>query len=526
MTKKWATLIVLAFAQFVMVLDSTVMNVSITQVVSDLHTSVNAMQAAIAFYTLTMASLILIGAKLCDKWGLLRAFMIGSVIYGTGSLITSLSNSITMLFIGWSIIEGLGAVLVIPSIAALVAVNYQKKDRATAYAVIGGVSGAAAAAGPLIGGFMTTYLSWRYVFVAEVFIMLGVIFFARKFKAEAPNKSIKIDIPSAVLSATGMLTLVFGMLQSKTWGWIMPINKPELFGHEVAPFGISLVAYLLLLGTLILKLFFDRQRKLEAEKRHPLLQVSMFSIARLRAGLGVLSAQYLITAAVFFVVPIYLQTVLGLDALHTGIRILPLSFALIIFSGLGSKMAENYTPKQIVRSGQLLLVAGTLLLLAFVEPELSSFGFGLAMFAVGAGLGLLASQLGNINVSSVPARQSSEIGGLQGAFQNLGSSLGTALIGSVMVASLTSGFISGVNASSIPPEGKAYISENVKSAEIVPADMVDEYAKSKGASPENAQEIADSYATAQINSLKESMFFLFVLSVAMLALSRNIPSKL
>ncbi len=173
--KKWSVVIILALAQFVMVLDSTVMNVSITTVVKDLGTTVNAMQAAIAFYTLTMAALMLVGAKMCAKWGLVKTFVVGSLIYALGSFITAIASSMGMLFVGWSVIEGIGAVLVIPAIAALVATNYKGTDRITAYAIIGGISGAAAAAGPLIGGFMTTYLSWRYVFIAEVIIMLGVI---------------------------------------------------------------------------------------------------------------------------------------------------------------------------------------------------------------------------------------------------------------------------------------------------------------------------------------------------------------
>ena len=214
--KKWYAVIVLAFAQFVMVLDSTVMNVSIMTVVKDLDTTVNAMQSAIAFYTLTMAALMLIGAKLCARLGLLKAFAIGSIIYGIGSTITAFSQNFAMLFVGWSVIEGIGAVLVIPAIAALVATNYQGKDRVTAYAIIGGISGAAAAAGPLIGGFMTTYLSWRYVFACEVVIMIGVILASKPLKSLAANRSIKIDFWSAVLSSTGLVILVFAFLQSKT----------------------------------------------------------------------------------------------------------------------------------------------------------------------------------------------------------------------------------------------------------------------------------------------------------------------
>jgi MFS family permease len=517
---------VLALAQFVMVLDSTVMNVSISEVVADLNTSVTSMQAAITFYTLTMAAFMLIGAKLCAKWGLLRAFTIGSVVYGIGSLITAFSQNITQLFIGWSVIEGLGAVLVIPAIASLIAVNYRGKDRVAAYAMIGGVSGAAAAAGPLIGGFMTTYLSWRYVFAGETVIMIVVLILARKFKATTEKDTARLDLPSAFLSAAGMALVVYGMLQSKLWGFIIPSGtKPVINGQEIAPLGISVVAYLILGGFIVLKLFYDRQQKLESEKRNPLLQVSMLSIRKLRAGLSVLLSQYMITAAVFFVVPIYLQMVLGLNALDTGVKILPLSVALITASIIGNRMIRTRSPRQIVRYGQYLLVIGSAFLMSSLDINLSSINFGLAMFTVGAGLGLLASQLGSVNMSSVSEDKSSEVGGLQGTFQNLGSSLGTALIGSVMVASLTTGFLQSVDSSNLPQSTKTTINSNVKTAPIMPASQVETYAQQKGASNSEAQEISQIYMQSQLSSLKESAFFLVVLSVLVIALSRGIPSQ-
>src|SRR3954453_19072062 len=178
--KKWFVVLILGAAQFVMVLDGTVMNVSISQVVHDLDSTVTAMQAAITFYTLTMAALMLLGAKLGDVWGRKRALVIGSIIYAIGSGTTALAPNMAVLFLGWSIIEGLGAVLVIPAVAALIADNYEGRDRITAFAVIAAVTGAPVAAGPLIGGFMTTYLSWRYVFVAEGLIMIVVVLFARR----------------------------------------------------------------------------------------------------------------------------------------------------------------------------------------------------------------------------------------------------------------------------------------------------------------------------------------------------------
>jgi MFS family permease len=343
--------------------------------------------------------------------------------------------------LGWSLIEGLGAVLVIPSVAALIAVNYKGKERVIAYAIIGGIGGAAAAAGPLIGGFMTTYVSWRYIFIAETVIMVAILIFSRSFKHVAPTTKDPIDLPSAFLSAIGMLLIVFGMLQSKVWGWITPIEVPSINGYSISPFGISIVSYMILAGAILLWIFYNRQESLEKAGKNPLIQVSMLKVRQLRSGLGVLLAQLIITGSIFFVVPIYLQMIFKLDALQTGIKILPLSVALIIFSLVGARLVSKKSPKFVVKLGQILLTTGSVFLLAAVNENLTGIPFALAMFCLGAGLGLLASQLGNVNMSAVSEEKSSEVGGLQGTFQNLGSSLGTALIGSIMVASLTTGFL-------------------------------------------------------------------------------------
>lgn len=525
--KKWLPVIILACAQFIMVLDSTVMNVSISAVVKDLNTTVSGLQAAITFYTLTMAALMLTGGKMGDIFGRRKAFVIGSIVYAIGSFITAISPNIATLFFGWSIVEALGAILVIPAIAALVAMNYTGKDRVVAYALIGGITGAAAAAGPLIGGFMTTYLSWRYVFIGETIVMAIVLLFVKKIADSKSTSQARIDFPSVILSVVGMTMLVFGLLQSKVWGWITPLNVPQINGQDIAPLGISIVAYLIIFGIAILWVFYRRQQKLEEAKKNPLLSVSMLSIKSLRSGASSLMGQYMITAAVFFVIPIYLQMLLGFDALKTGLKILPLSIAVIIASMAGSRLLERYTPRQVVRLGQLALVVGAFILIGAINPELKGFMFGLGMFVIGAGLGLLASQLGNVIMSSVPEKLSSEAGGTSGTAQNLGSSLGTALIGSIMLASLASQFINTVNANpNIPQNVKTAISENAKQKiQIVPITEVPTIAEKAGLSPQVAQELSDDYAQAQVDSLKKSMFFIAVLALFMIGASRFIPNK-
>ncbi|MBC6495673.1 MFS transporter [Microbacterium sp. 4-7] len=525
--KRWNVVIVLGSAQFVMVLDGTVMNVSISTVVDDLDTTVAAMQGAITFYTLTMAAFMLLGAKLGDVWGRRRAFVIGSCVYAVGSLVTAVSPNVQTLFLGWSVIEGLGAVLVIPAIAALVADNYQGRERVTAFAVIGAVSGAAVAAGPLIGGFVTTYFDWRYVFAAEVVIMIGVVLCARIITDATERVRIRIDLLSVALSSAGLVAVVFGMLQSKVWGWIVPLRIPVIGGVPVAPLGISLAAWLIVVGVLLVALFIARQRMLVRVGRQPLVTVEMFRISSLRSGLSVLGAQYAVTAGLFFMVPVYLQMTLGLDALQTGIRIFPLSVALVLFSIVGTALTKRMSPRTIVRIGQLLLVFSALVLLGSATSDLRSGLFAVGMFLSGAALGLLASQLGNVNMSSVSAKETSEVGGLQGVFQNLGSSLGTALIGSILIGALSTSFASGVAASDLSATTRASVAASTEhGVTIVPASAVPAIAEEAGLSADDAEALAEIYRESQLSSLRVAFFGLIVISLLALFFSRGIPQEI
>ncbi|MGN6220775.1 MAG: MFS transporter [Microbacterium sp.] len=525
---KWFVLILLSVSQFIMVLDSTVMNVSISTVAHDLHTDISGMQAAITFYALTMAAFMLTGGKLGDRWGRSLAFRIGSVVYGIGSLTTALSPNLGVLMLGWSLVEGLGAVLVIPAIAALAAINYTGRRRVVAFAVLGAVTGGAAAAGPLIGGLVTTYSSWRYVFVAEAVVMTLVLIVSGRIKDVPGDRTLRIDLLSVVLSALGLGLGVYGILQSKTWGWIVPLDPPIVGGEPFAPFGVSPVAYLILLSIVVLWLFVKRQQRLERSGRVPLLKVSLLRITALRSGLTMFMAQYFAIAALFFVVPVYLQTILGYDALQTGLKILPLSLGLILFSILGSRLSTVRSARNIGRIGQLTLGLGVLVVFLAVQPELADWAFAAGMFVVGAGFGLLASQLGNVNMSAVEQSDTSEVGGLQGTFQNLGSSFGTAIVGSVFILLLTSGFTTAVQQSTTIPDDirDQVVATASKGAPIVSQQQAEEMLTDAGADTASAKEIARLYADTQVGALRQSLFFVFALTVLGLLLASGLPSKI
>src|SRR3954468_18984750 len=439
--RKWLPLMILASAQFIMVLDSSVMNVSISQIVADLDTTVTGVQSAITMYTLVMAAFMLVGAKLGDIFGRDRAFALGLAVYGLGSLITALSPNLTVLLIGWSGIEGLGAVLVIPAIAALTAANYEGKDRALAYGLIGGAAGAAIAAGPLIGGYVTTTWSWRYVFVGEVVVVGVVLLVHRRMKRAAkPEQPPRLDFGGAVLSAAALGLIVFGILKSSAWGWVTPLAAPAIADYEITPFGFSVVPFVIVAGLCVLGCFFMWEERRERLARSTLLDRALLKVETLRAGLLSLGGQQLVLMGTFFVLPVYLQVVLGLDAFETGKRLFPMSISMLAAALTGPKLAARFAPRAVVQVGLAAMAIAALVLVGTIDVTLNGTAFAVSLVFFGIGAGLLMSQLGNVIMSSAPPDKTNEAGGLQGTAQNLGASLGTALIGSVLLLGLLNGF--------------------------------------------------------------------------------------
>jgi MFS family permease len=522
----WGVLAMLSAAQFIMVLDTTVMNVSISQIVADLNTTVVGLQTAITVYTLVMAAFMLIGGKLGDRWGVKRGYAIGLLIYGAGSLTTALAPTLGVLLVGWSFIEGFGAVLVIPAIAALTAATYHGKQRALAYGVLGGVSGASAAIGPLIGGWVTAYYSWRLVFASETVVVLLLMLFLRAIPATPGHKG-KLDLVGAFLSAAGLGAAVFGILFSSQWGWVTPSpSVPTINGVPLTPLGLSPVFWLIIAGLLLLWRFMRHEENMLAAGREPLLDTRLLNIPRLRAGLTTLLSQQFIIMSTFFVLPLYLQTVLGFDSLETGKTILPLSVALFVFALGGSALTGRFSPKRIVETGLIAMLAGEILLVGFVGPDLRSAGFSIALALVGSGLGLMASQLSNVNMSSVPPERGSEVGGLQGTAQNLGASLGTALVGSVLLASLVGGFQTRVLAnpvlSAVSQQATATAEAN---ANFVTTEQVRAACEAAGLQAAETDALVAEYGAAQLTALKAAFAGIAFFTLLALVYVRHLPNK-
>ncbi len=514
-------LLTLASAQFLMTLDSSVMNVSIATVAKDVGTTVTGIQTAITFYTLVMASLMITGGKLGQILGRKRAFAIGCVIYGCGSLTTALAGNLAVLMLGWSVLEGVGAALIMPAVVALVASNFARDQRPRAYGLVASAGAIAVAAGPLIGGLFTTYLSWRWVFAGEVLVVLVILGLTRRIADTPPEEGARLDLVGTALSALGLGLIVFGILRSGTWGFVQPKAGAPAW------LGLSPVIWLILSGGIVLRVFLWWEDRRLTRGDAALLDPAMLRNRTLRAGLTSFFFQYFLQAGLFFAVPLFLSVALGLSAIATGVRLLPLSVTLLLAAAGIPKIFPNASPRRVVDIGFLALFAGIAIMVAALDagagPEIVTW----PMLLAGFGIGALASQLGSVTVSSVPDEQSGEVGGVQNTVTNLGASIGTALAGAVLISVLTASFLSGVQNNPAVPKDLASTAQ-VELAGGIPfmSDKDLQAALDKaGVPPATADAIVDENATARLDGLRVSLSLLAVVALIAPFASRRIPTQ-
>jgi len=510
----------LAAAQFLMTLDSSVMNVSMATVAEDVDTTITGIQTAITLYTLVMASLMITGGKIGSIIGRRRAFALGCAIYGAGSLVTGLAPSLPVLLLGWSLLEGIGAALIMPAVVALVAGNFAVGRRPQAYGLIASAGAIAVAVGPLLGGLATTYVSWRLVFFAEVGLVVVVLALSRRMHDVPVEGGVRLDVVGTLLSIVGLGAIVFGVLRTSEWGWITPKEGgPALLG-------LSPTFWLVAAGGVVVWAFLGWQRHLEATEREPLLRPSMLANTQLTGGLIMFAFQFLLQAGVFFTIPLFLSVVLELSAIDTGLRIMPLSLSLLVAAAGVPRLFPTASPRLIVRIGILLMLAGIVTLMSGIELDAPAGVVMMPLLLVGLGIGALSSQLGAVAVSAVPTSQSAEVGGLQNTATNLGASLGTALAGSVLIAALSASLISGIQASDTVPEdfrvaattqlasGVPFVSDTALRAGLDEA----------GVQGEVANAVVAENAAARVDGLDAALGVLALLAVAALGFTRRIPA--
>ena len=519
--KRWLPLVALATAQFVMVLDQSVMNVSISQLVEDFDTTVTTIQAVITLYCLVMAMLMLTGGKIGDIIGRRRAFVIGLIIYAFGSALTAVAPTVFVLTLGWSILEGIGAALVLPAMAALIAGNFEGESRKGAYAIIGGVAGAGIAIGPILGGWATTELSWRVVFAGEVVLVLFILAMVRHV-VDTPidGAKPKLDVVGSVLAATGLGTVVLGTLQSSTWGWVAPKEASPF-----DPFGFSATLFVIAFGGVLLWAFVRWQRRREARAEDPLVHLDLLKIPALRSGLIGMFSQNLILMGIFFSIPLYLQIVLGLDALETGIKMLPVSIAMFATSAIGSRLSTRFTVRSIVQAGLWITLLSAVALLATIQPTLADGAFKASMALLGVGMGLIVSQLGNVVQSSVDASGRGEAGGLQYTGQQLGSSMGVALIGAIVLIGLGNVFVGNIQDDpAIDDQTESRLEEAVdEGIDFIPSDQAEAVLTEAGVDAATTAVIVEDYEDASLKALKVGLLAAAFLALLSLAFTGDLP---
>jgi MFS family permease len=514
-------LVTLASGQFLMTLDSSVMNVAIATVAKDVGTTVTGIQTAITLYTLVMAMLMIPGGKAGSLIGRRRAFSVGCVIYGAGSLTTALAPNLAVLIVGWSVLEGIGAALILPAIVALVASNFGPEGRPRAYGLVMAAGAIAVAVGPLIGGIATTYFSWRYVFVGEVLIVAAILVLARRVQDAPVAARSRLDVTGAVLSAAGLGLAVFGVLRSSEWGWVLP--KPG----GPAVLGLSPTIAAILAGLLVLWLFSIWEQHVEKRGAEPLVRLSMLGNRQLTGGLVMFFFQFLIQAGLFFTIPLYLSVALGLSAIDTGIKIIPLSVTLLIAAAGIPRFFPHISPRLVVQAGLLAMFGGIVWLFASIDVHAGAEIVTVPLLLAGLGIGALASQLGSVTVSAVPDDQSPEVGGLQNTATNLGASIGTALAGSLLIAALTASFLHGIEQNPAVP-AKVSTQASTQLAGGIPflsdADLQTALTKA-GASTQVTQAVLDENQQARLDGLRTALAALALLTLIALFFSTRIPTE-
>ncbi len=514
-------LLTLSAGQFLMALDSSVMNVSIATVAKDLDTTITGIQTAIVLYTLVMAMLMVTGGKIGSIIGRKRAFVIGLVIYCSGSLTTALAPNLGVLIFGWSFLEGVGAALIMPAIVALVASNFPPEGRPRAYGLVGAAGAIAIAVGPLIGGLATTYASWRWVFAGEVIVGAGIFLFSRRVADEPVGVRPHLDVTGSILWALGMGLAVFAVLRSSTWGWLMPADgAPSLLG-------MSLVVWFVLGGLVSLRLFMGHVRRLDARGGEPLVTPSLFRNAQMTGGLVMFFFQFLVMMGVFYVIPLYLSVALGLSAIDTGIRLTPLSVMMLVAAVGIPKRFPAASPRRVVELGLGVVVLGIVVLFATMDADASAAIVTWPLLAIGVGMGALASQLGAVTVSAVPNEQSAEVGGLQNTATQFGASLGTALAGSILIASLTASFLSGIAQNpDVPKDISSQASVELDAGVPLVSDAQLETALQEADVPaKTAQAILDENQQARVDGLRAALALLAIIGFLGLFFTKRIPER-
>lgn len=464
--KKWGMLVVLSLALAVIILDTTILNVALSSIIKDLNTDIQSVQWVITIYSLVLAALTITGGRMGDIFGKKRMFVLGAILFAAGSFLASVSTNVTMLIVGEAIIEGIGAAMMMPATASLLVENFFGHERAIAFGIWGGIAGASAALGPILGGFLATNYSWRWGFRVNLIVVsllvLGSILIP---KSEKKEQKMELDLVGVVLSALGMLSLVFGIIESSTYGWWSAKQAFVAFDQTITiPWDLSVVPAFLLVGAGILAAFFFWERKHEANGHTPLVSTSIFKNRTFTGGIATTSVMALGQTGLIFAVPVFLQSVRSLDAFHTGLSLLPMSLSLLVFAPISAVLGKKISARALIALGLLIDCVAYVVLYQSLTPDSSANDLAVGLGLFGVGMGLVMSQINNITLSAVPKEQAGEASGLNNTVRQVGATLGSAIMGAVLIGALGARMTDGVSASTvIPDDMKTVIAQTIAS---------------------------------------------------------------
>ena len=449
---KWLPMVVLSLALMIIIIDTTVLNVSLRTIVNDLHSNLQGMQWVITAYSLTLAALTVTGGRLGDLFGRKKMFMLGAIIFAVGSFITSISHSVGMMLAGESVIEGVGAALMMPATASLLVSNYRGRDRAVAFGIWGGIAAASSAIGPIFGGFLTSHYSWRWAFRINVFVAIAMLI-GSTIIAEGRDRAerAELDFLGVFLSSVGLLSFVYGIIESSTYGWWHAKEAFALFGHTL-PAGLSPTPFALVLGIFLLVIFGWWQNNAERHGRTPLVSMHLFQNVQFTAGATVMAFLSFGMVGLIFAVPVFLQSVQSLDAFHTGLALLPMSLTMLFVAPTSAVLTKKFAPKRLIQTGLLVAVMASVVLHFSIVSTSGAASFipGLVLF--GVGMGLVMAQASNVTLSAVSVELAGEASGVNNTLRQVGSSFGSAIIGAVLLSTLSSSLASGVSKSTVIPD--------------------------------------------------------------------------
>jgi MFS family permease len=438
----WRPLVPIAMVMFIIALDTTMLNVAIPSIVEDLGTTTSAVQSAVALYSLVMAALMVGAGRLGDIVGSKKLYTIALVVFGAGTLTATVAPNVTVLILGWSFLEGVGAAALIPISIAMISINYDGARRVMAFGIVGGFQAVAAATGPIVGGFLATNLSWRVAFGFEAVVVVVVLVLMRYVVGAPARPELRLDWIGVVLWAGGLVAIVLSVLLAGYYGWWTARRPFVIGGRDVTPFGFSPTPLLAFAGLTVLVGFVHWTLRRVERGQPTLFSFGTFGDGNYRAGIATDALESLLIAGLLFIVPVFLQSGRGYTALEAGVALLPFSLGILI-AALGlPRLGQVVSPKLLIQLGAVMIGLG-LVWYRSVSAGIFTRADLIGPFAViGLGIGALLSQVANVTLSGVTDEERGSATGVYNTAKELGTSVGTAIIGTAMLAAFFQFFVS------------------------------------------------------------------------------------